>query len=183
MQQHAGERQDGQTTLGPQSFLRRPGPWHCQSLKPDSGGRCTGEGGQHSPNATQPCLCPRPCLESQTEEGWGKGQGSGLSRMSWTLFRWHLSPSVPLLLSLLHLHTHSQLLARCQRSQRQAKMLLPPLPQIRTTQADCDRHQKLVGHMVWKLTRARFQVAVFSASEAQWLNSLTIIGSVWNFQK
>lgn len=37
--------------------------------------------------------------------------------------------------------------------------------------------------MVWKLTRARFQVAVLSASEAQWLNSLTVIGTVWSFQK
>lgn len=37
--------------------------------------------------------------------------------------------------------------------------------------------------MVWKLTRARFQVAVFSASEAQWLNSPTLIGTVWRFQK
>lgn len=50
MQQHACERQDGQTTLGPQSFKRGPRTWHCHSLKPDSGGRCTGEGGYHIPN-------------------------------------------------------------------------------------------------------------------------------------
>lgn len=36
--------------------------------------------------------------------------------------------------------------------------------------------------MVWKLTRARFQVAIFSASEAQWLNSLAIIRKIWRFQ-
>lgn len=66
MQPYAWERQDGQTTLGPQSLQQGLRNWHCQSLKPDSGG--IGEGGYRIPNTTCPCLCsPSPCPESQTQ--------------------------------------------------------------------------------------------------------------------
>lgn len=107
MQPHACERQDGQTTLGPQSFQQGPRNWHCQSLKPDSGG--IGEGEYHIPNTTYPCLCsPSPCLETHTQR---RDEKRELSKMSWTLLRWHLPPSVfaasalLVLLSLLHLRT------------------------------------------------------------------------------
>lgn len=36
--------------------------------------------------------------------------------------------------------------------------------------------------MVWTLTGGRFQVAAFSASPAQWLNSAPTIRSVWRLQ-